>query len=311
MKISRVQRSTVFLAIAMLLVTAIGLVSYKTNGFSLLRPEQANDSMDQFAWNYQTNAECLGKAKTKPMFCIQLGNPQRITVGILGDSTANSLVPGLAAHTNARDEGIINIGYGSCAPIRGLLPSIKNPPCPEVVEDSYRLILEDKNISTVILAFFTNDLGALRVKDLPDNAPIEIRMNRLMTMLDADIKALNAAGKKVILTYDTPLSSIDARECMGRPFSHWLGTAKKCSVAEADVPNRHPQIDLLDKHYLGRSDVCVFHQSPLLFTNGYMNFKDSSGRFLIRDRHHLSVYGSEEMIKLMQQSPCAEKFLKN
>ena len=298
------QRTIFILMAAMVCVASAGFASYKSNGFSAFRSGAASNNAAQFAWNYQANTECLTKVKTKPMFCMQLGNPSRISLGILGDSTANSLVPGLADAAITRDEGIINIGQGSCPPVRGMLPTPNNPDCPAIVDDAYRVILGEKTITTVILALFTNDIGSLQFKDLPADAPIEARMKRLMSGLDADIAALTAAGKKVILTYDTPLSPIDAKDCVSRPFARWLGISKKCSVKESEVGNRHPQIDILDHHYLDRQDVCVFHQSPLLFSGDYINFKDAEGNFLIRDRHHLSEYGSKKMATLLMQSNC-------
>jgi hypothetical protein len=290
-------RSARLLCVAMFFIAAIGLLSYKTHGFASLR-----SAYEQFAWDYERNAQCTAKTRTKQTFCMQLGNPNRITLGILGDSTGNSLVPGIAEAM--KGDGIINIGQGSCPPLRGMLPTPNNPDCPAIVDDAYRVMLAEKNVKTVILALFTNDLTSLAIKDLPANAPLETRMNTLMAMLDADIKALGAAGKKVILTYDTPLSPLSAKDCADRPILHWLGISMDCTIKESAIINRHPQIDMLDKHYLGRNDVCVFHQSPILFTNGYLNFKDAQGKLLIRDYHHLSVYGSKKMAQLLENSNC-------
>jgi len=301
-----VPRNAIALIVAMCCLIALGLTSYQTNGFTFLRPELGITSVEQFSWDYHANAACLAKVKTKPMFCIQLGNPNRITVGILGDSTANSLVPGLAQSAQARGDGILNIGQGSCPPIRGMLPTANNPNCPAIVADAYATILKEKNIHTVILALFTNDIGGLQFTDVAADVPPQEHLTTLMALLDADIKALNAAGKKVILTYDTPLSPVDAKECINRPIAQWLGTAKTCRVKESDIVNRHPDIDRLDKHFLARRDVCVFHQSPALFTNGYLNFRDAQGGIMIRDRHHLSVYGSQKMAKLLEASSCAK-----
>lgn len=290
-------RRTLALCVAALFIAAIGLLNYKTHGFALLRP-----AYEQFAWDYERNAECTAKTRTRQTFCIQLGNPDRITLGILGDSTANSLVPGMAEVM--KGDGLLNIGQGSCPPVRGLLGAPNNPDCPAITREAYRVILAEKNIKTVILALFTNDITSLALKDLPADAPLETRMNTLMSMLDADIKALGAAGKKVILTYDTPLSPLSAKDCIDRPISYWLRISKDCTIKESAIINRHPQIDMLDKHYLGRNDVCVFHQSPILFTNGYLNFHDAQGKLLIRDRHHLSVYGSKKMAQLLENSNC-------
>lgn len=220
--IAAAPRTTVII-VAMLFVLALGLASYQTNGFATWSGRLGGTSTEQLTWNYQTNTACLEKVKTKPMFCIQLGNTERITLGILGDSTANSLVPGLADYAEARNTGVINIGQGSCPPIRGMLPTPNNPDCPAIVAEAYRIILQDPKIDTVILALFTNDLGGLRFRNFPEGAPLEAHMNKLMAMLDADIHALHAAGKKVILTYDTPLSPVDAKECLHRLLRYCRG----------------------------------------------------------------------------------------
>lgn len=301
------RRKTLALIAAMVTLAIVGVSAFKTEGFSALRLRMSAASLDQFAWNYMGNQACLAKVKTQPGFCMQLGNPERITIGILGDSTANALVPGMANLAASHGDGMINIGHGACPPVRGLIPTETwgaKPNCPEIVEDAYRVILADGNIKTVVLGLFTHDIQYWGFRDLPANATLEERLAKATSMLDADIRALRAAGKKVILTYDAAFSPVSSKDCLKRPLSELVKEPKNCDVTEDQIIDRYPYLTILNSHFRGRSDVCIFRQSELLFANGRLNLIDDSGRVILRDSHHLSVYGSGLMAQLLARSAC-------
>ena len=203
---------------------------------------------------------------------------------------------------------MINIGHGACPPIRGLIPTETwgaKPNCPEIVEDAYRVVHADDHIKTIVMAIFTHDMQYWGFKDLPANASIADRFTKAMALLDSDIKALRAKGRNVILTYDAAYSPVSSRDCLHRPYSQWLSKTKNCNVTEDMIIDRYPYLTMLDEHFKGRQDVCIFRQSDLLFTGGKLNFIDPSGNVILRDTHHLSVFGSKEMAKLLTKSPCA------
>jgi peptidoglycan/LPS O-acetylase OafA/YrhL len=304
------RRKTLLLIALMLSVSIVGFADYKTKGFQALRHNTAFKGVEQFAWPYMGNPPCVAKVKTQPGFCMQLGNPDLITIGILGDSTANALVPGVAKLVESHGEGLINIGHGACPPVQGLVPTTTwgyHPNCPEIVDDAYRVILAEKNIKTVILGLFTNDIGSWGLKNVPANATLQQRFDISMALLDSDIRKLNAAGKNVILTYDAAFSPVSSEDCLNRPFSALLKQPRHCDVTENQLINRYPYLRLLDDHFRGRKDVCIFRQSQLLFSNGHLNLIDPSGIPFLRDSHHLSVYGSGKMGQWLAKSNCASQ----
>ena len=300
---------TLPLLLIMLTVACIGGASYRLNGFVNLRPALGITSAEQFAWPFLSNTECLVKVKSQPGFCIQLGNSDRITMGVIGDSTANALVPGIELLVKARGEGMINIGHGACPPVRGLVPTETwgaKPNCPEIVEEAYRVVLSDPTIKTIIMSIFTHDMQYWGFKDLPQSATPYERFAKSAQMLDSDISALNASGKKVILTYDAAFSPISAKDCVHRPYSQWLRKEHNCVVTEDKIIDRQPYLTLFNEHFQGRRDICVFHQSELLFTGGKLNLVDNNGKAILRDSHHLSVEGSRRMAEYLLTSNCRE-----
>ena len=303
------RRKTIALAIAMIAVACLGLACYRTSGFSSLRSHMGMSDINQFDWPYMSNAECMATLKPEipPDFCMQLGNPEKLSLAILGDSTANALVTGIGELAARHGQGIINVGSGTCPPVRGLIPSNMagpRPNCNKPVEDAYRLVLADKKITTVVMGIFAHDLSNWPFHDLPANASVEVRFERFKALLDADIRALQAAGKKVIVTYDAAYSPISSRDCLNRPFSGWLKRPGKCEVTVDQLIDFYPYQPMFENHFRDRKDVCIFRQSELLLTAGRLNLLDSEGKAILRDSHHLSTHGSRQMALLLEKSTC-------
>lgn len=304
------RRKTLVLILAMTLVASLGFATYKSDGFSSARAKMdASGGVKQFAWDYMGNDACVSRVKSQPGFCMLLGNPNNITIAILGDSTANALVPGVAELVASHGDGVLNIGHGACPPIRGLVPTDTwgaKPNCPAIVEEAYKIILKDRNIKTVILGFFTHDMQYYGFKDLPTDSSIEKRIEKTMELLDADIHALQAAGKKIIVTYDAAYSPRTSKDCLRRPMSGLFKDDRQCVITEDQVIDRYPYLTILDKHFRLNPNVCIFKQSDLLFTDGKLNLVAQDGHVILRDSHHLSVYGSEQMARLLAASNCAK-----
>jgi peptidoglycan/LPS O-acetylase OafA/YrhL len=303
------RRKTVGLLVLMLAIASIAFACFRTEGFSNIRPNMGMASSEQFAWKYMGNAECAAKVKTPAGFCMQLGNANAISVGVIGDSTANALVPGIADLVMAKNEGMINIGHGACPPVRGLVPTATwgaKPNCPEIVDDAYRVVMADPHIKTVIMSVFTHDMQDWGYKDLPAKASVTERFAKAMELMDRDIAALQASGKQVILTYDAAYSPVSSKDCVHRPYSSLLRATRNCEVTEAMIIDRYPYLTLFNDHFNSRKDVCVFRQSDILFTNGKLNFVDANGNVILRDSHHLSVYGSKKMAQYLATSACKD-----
>jgi hypothetical protein len=288
-------------------IAMLGAVIYKTDGFKNSRGVGVIDNAAQFEWNYMANSACTARVKAHPGFCMQLGNAEKISIGVLGDSTANSLVPGIAMLVGEHQEGMFNMGHGACPPIRGLIPTATwgaVPNCPDIVEEAYQIVLNDKNIKTVVMSVFGRDMQYWGFKDLPASAGITERFKKASSLLDQDIKDLQSHGKKVVLSYDVPYSPTASKDCINRPYSKHFAKTKNCDVTEDKIIERFPYLTLYEEHFKNRKDICVLHQSDVLFTNGRLNFTDKTGRLLIRDTHHLSEYGSQTMARMLEKSDC-------
>lgn len=260
----------------------------------------------ELEWVGNSNYECREIFSNEPQFCLQYGPKDNIKVAIIGDSTANSLAPGLGTKLAAMGIGVINLGDVGSPPVRGLVRDKASKWGTEYsVENTrhiYDYIFRSKSIDTVVLAMFISNINLWGIPNLPLDATIEQRFNIFKVMLDNDIQALVKAGKKVILTYDTPLLPVDARACIKHPIS--FGNSQVCEIRAGQFIDREPNLDLFDHYYKNRKDVCIVDQSKVLIRGNRLHFLDDSGHFLLRDHHHLSVNGSNQVAEEFVKSGC-------
>ena len=304
---SRRGAATGILVVLMILVGYMGLNVYQRNGLefrkAVLISKENTDlllSVDQ-----QRTRECTKALGANPTFCMVYGNPDNVTVAVLGDSTGFSLAPGLGHILAGQGQGLINIGGYTCPPIRGLVQTDTwgaTTQCVQAVRNAYAWVLASPSIKTVILALFTADLQYWGVPDIDKTASPERKFAVVRTLISADIDALVAQGKKVIVTYDVAMPPVQARDCLSRPFMHHL--ANKCHITEADLIDRQPYYSLFDAYFTPKPEVCIFRQADRLMKGGEVNFFDESGLLLLKDTHHLTSYGSGVMADLIVKSDC-------
>ncbi|MGM9480959.1 acyltransferase family protein [Roseateles sp. NT4] len=261
-------------------------------------------ALGELAWNEFLTDGCRERLGANAAFCIEAGRGRPSRVALLGDSTANSLAPGLAAWAESEGKGLLHVGGWSCPPLRGLVDrafwGVHNP-CVETMQLAYQAILASPDVDTVVLAFFARDLKKWGVGPPDANPTPEQQLEAFKRLLDNDVQALVAAGKRVVVTYDAPLSPVSARNCLPRPFRQ--PDSADCSIAESHLIDR-PYVAWLDAHLAAREDVCVVRQSTLLLRDGRLQFRDDTGRALLRDTHHLSLHGSARMAEVFARSGC-------
>lgn len=302
--------ATGILVALMILVGYMGFNVYQRDGLgfrkAVLISKENSDlllSVDQ-----QRTQECTQALGANPTFCMVYGNPDNVTVAVLGDSTGFSLAPGLGNILAGKGQGLINIGGYTCPPIRGLVQTDTwgaTTQCVKAVQNAYAKVLASPSIKTVILALFTADLQYWGVPDIDKTASPERKFEVVRKLISADIDALVAQGKNVIVTYDVAMPPVQARDCLSRPFMHHV--ANKCHITEADLIDRQPYYSLFDAYFTSRHEVCIFRQADRLMKGGEVNFFDESGRLLLKDTHHLTSYGSSVMAGLIVNSTCWSK----
>lgn len=269
--------------------------------------ELAKRNASELTWASDRSPDCETILGVPSAFCITFGNTARIRTAVIGDSTANSLAPGLAHYYANEKNGLINIGSWTCPPIRGISSSIPGTvtqeyDCAEITRRTYEYILTSKDIQLVFLSIFSRDLNSWTLPGISANAPIAEKFEKLKPMLDRDLSALTEKGIRIVVTYDTPRLPIPASACLDRLPDFFKGV--RCEVLESQLIDRHPQVDLFAQFLGNRSNICVFRQSDLMIHDGRVRYFDDNGLLLVRDGIHLSYNGSRQMAEAYTKSEC-------
>ncbi len=310
----RPQANFKLLLVLMTLIGGAGLIIFLNHGFPLRAAERRVSIFNarQLTWSHNLMPQCTHDVSPKAGFCLLYGDATHVTLAVIGDSTGNALTPGLAGVYASATEGVLNIGQGTCPPIRGLITTttwggaaaVHGQNCAEVVRDMYAYVLGHPSIKVVVLAFLARDLQLWGIPGVAPDAPIEQRLEAVERLFVADIAALRAAGKRVIVTFDMPFAPVGPASCL-RP-SWFTDRFTACTtIHTADLPDREPYQSLFARFFDQRDDVCVFRQSDLLIANDTLRMFDADGRLLMRDNHHVSDFGSAEMAALFKASACA------
>jgi peptidoglycan/LPS O-acetylase OafA/YrhL len=168
----------------------------------------------------------------------------RPSVALWGDSHAAAFAPALRSAANAQGYGFVELGKNSCTPLTGATHYI--PRIPQLASECLRfnrtalgLLESDRSIRVVILAaawaapLYRNWMDGWLSADLAREPRVpsqEATRQLYLESLTASIRALEDAGKQVIVLEDTPNFDFDpllkvrtARIPARRALARWLG----------------------------------------------------------------------------------------
>ena len=161
------RRLSIILLAAMVTVAGLGLSAWQMDGHFLGKQdsERVRINAEQISWSDSANAKCRSETAITGEFCMLYGNASNIELAILGDSTGNHLAPGMGRLFGNSQQGVIDLGEGTCPPIRGLVRTahwggegaLLAPGCPRTVEREYAYVMGNPHIRRVVLAFFAHD----------------------------------------------------------------------------------------------------------------------------------------------------------
>jgi hypothetical protein len=234
------------------------------------------------------------------LFCSMSPGTGPISTALIGDSMANALFPGLRDVYAERGERIINIGNGTCAPFRGMDGALPyNRECASINEKIYAFLLARNDIKTVIWAFAPWDAATMRIRGVRVSTPLKQRFLAIAQLEEADFKTLSTAGKRVVVTYDTPFLGIRPLDC--------LHGSSSCETTEQAVAARmEPTRSAWTELFLSQPGPCIFSQDSLFRLPGgrYRLLGDDGPLF--RDDHHLSLAGSALVARSFTKSLCLD-----
>lgn len=241
------------------------------------------------------------------VFCSMSGRSDAVEVLILGDSSANSLYPGLAETLGQQGIGVANFGLGSCPPVPGARGRWSwNENCEALNGQVFAFALSHPRVRWVYLGFTSWDFENMDFDNVASDATVAVRFGETSRRLLAAIAQLRRAGKAVVVSFDAPDIGDGAGRCRAarerteRPSD--VGGA--CRRAAELTPARRQYMEWWRGAFAG-GPTCVFDQMDSLRDGGGDVLVADDARLIFRDGHHLTRYGSVRMAEALERSPCA------
>ncbi|MGD0786466.1 MAG: acyltransferase family protein [Terracidiphilus sp.] len=254
----------------------------------------------------------------------------RPSVALWGDSHAAAFAPALRSAANAQGYGFVELGKNSCTPLTGATHYI--PRIPQLASECLRfnrtalgLLESDRSIRVVILAaawaapLYRNWMDGWLSSDLArePRAPTQEATRRLyLESLTASIRALEGAGKQVIVLEDTPNFDFDpllkvrtARIPARRALARWLGI--QCDpdpgiAAPADDAQIAASVSVLEGAVAHLPGVALVDPKPALCQSSTQCAYRDGESLLYIDSSHLSPDGARLALRGLR-FPAPEK----
>jgi peptidoglycan/LPS O-acetylase OafA/YrhL len=245
----------------------------------------------------------------------------RPSVALWGDSHAAALAPALRSAANAEGYGFVELEKNSCPPLTGATHYIPRLPrlaaeCLRFNRTTLGLLEGDRQIRVVILAaawsapFYRSWMDGWLSADLarePQVPSLEATHRLYLESLTASIRALEDAGKQVIVLEDTPNFDFDpmlkvrtARIPARRALTRWLGIQNDPDPGVAP-PAADPQIAdsvfVLEETAAHLPGAALFDPKPALCqSSAQCAYRDGESPLFI-DSSHLSPDGARRALR--------------
>jgi peptidoglycan/LPS O-acetylase OafA/YrhL len=289
------------------LVGLTGLITFKNNGLEFRNGMQAlGVKVKDLSWNVTTlnYAKCdryLTEEEPKVDNCSISKNGTQPTIAILGDSHADSIFHGIVKNDG---RSWLLVSNNNCPPIIDVSAHSRIRDCESVVKKSVDYVANSKSIDTVVISFYGNfALNKIYAADhvakgkeldrskLSSNLELSSDAMELFYFgLEKTVSQLEKAGKKVLLTVDTPELPFFPRNCIGRPL---VAKTIDCVIARTEVDDRQAMHrEQIKRLVTAHPGVKVFDPVGFLCDETLCH-ASMDGVTIYRDSHHLSLRGSD------------------
>jgi peptidoglycan/LPS O-acetylase OafA/YrhL len=305
-------------------VLAVCAFVWLSHGVSRRYPQLA--AMEDSGLSLSTDPCLAPYGKYKPNLSLECydHSANRPAVALWGDSHSGAVAPGLRSAAAARGYGFVQLGKSSCPPLVGATRYAPNHPtlaleCLRFNRQVLEILEADRTIQIVVLAgywevpFHKDFEDGWLTADLSSEheVPALAASYRLFeNSLTASIRALQAAGKQVIVLEDVPMFDADplwrvrtAQIPVRRDLARWLGleegndpgfasprvssTTSETSALLREAIAKVPNVELVDL------------KSAFCGTPGDCLYRDGD-RLLYSDTQHLSAVGAQYALRDFQ-----------
>jgi peptidoglycan/LPS O-acetylase OafA/YrhL len=294
-------------AMTTLLLGAIAIVVFR--GFPD-RPfvEYAKQTAAQMKREPETDESCIQLFKTNaaPVYCRQ-HTPGDQMIGLIGDSHAHVLFPGIAEQAERAGYGTLLLANSGCPPLDGSATGKTDGSrreCAISIEKILSSIVSDERIKHVILAtrgpiyLYGKGFGPTEV-DYNDPPISDARQDALHSengvgpftkALQSTVQRLLDSGKTVSYFLQVPELGIYPYNCLGRPLT--LVSKPFCGVTVKEYQDRMSEYRALVKSVqISLPALSVWDPQPLFCDSEYCHGLIQN-KLMYADDDHLSKEGS-------------------
>lgn len=314
------QRKAAWLAVVMLAVAISSVVTFLSAGkiedSSRLSPQMATSlSEDVSAHNNENctqSADFPYRELNNDFFCMQSGNESATTMAIVGDSHAYPMYFGFYNHTIVnRRERLLMVGAPGCPPIRDIESFEKgsNDTCRILMGALLDRIERDSSIREVVLVargplyISGHGYGDVDKHDRilrrgPRTSP-ETDREIFAVGIEETIRAMQSAGKSVILVLSPPELGFEPKDCKNRrplsfsgrnlkncgiPYPDYLARSEPYRRAMSTLTRKIPGLKVIDPaRFICDGEYCLAYSGDI-FLYGDNNHLSPSGARLVVDR---------------------------
>jgi peptidoglycan/LPS O-acetylase OafA/YrhL len=219
-----------------------------------------------------------------------------------GDSHAESMMPALDGAARVKDRAGWFAGNGSCPPLMGV-DQPEAPRC-KAFNDAVLKLATSKDINEVFLhCRWAEYAGAAPF--IAEDRPIVLNDNRMPNDnlsvfargLTRTVQMLTAAHKKVVIIASVP----EFREAVPEALARIALSGSQRDIRPtraAYLARQHAVFDVF-AHLQSKFEVTIIYPHELLCASGTCE-AERDGRPLYRDFHHLSVWGADQLVPLIE-----------
>ena len=264
-----------------------------------------------------TDESCRGlfPPGVAPVYC-RLHNPGKQMIGLIGDSHAHVLFPGVSEMAEKQGYGTLLLANSGCPPFLGAVKgrnAAERQLCAQSIQTIVDAVLIDKRIVSVVIASrgpqYITGTGFGPVEASYNYPPITTepppieggKSNPGQTFADGLINTamqLHQRGLRVSYLLQVPELGVPARDCLGRPLTLSQQT-NKCTVNYEDYQSRMQPYRTQVLSLAARAPHLKIIDAEQVFcsADGCTGFIDK--QLLYADDNHLSVAGSRRVASLI------------